>query len=137
MSRTDQIQLSTRTGPVLVPFAASAMPSTLDGPPGGTSRISDSDQQDGWAGAVVSGVGHTGGMCRSIKTLRPPAMPEEATDDDIRAAALQYVRKVSGFRVPAAHNREVFERAVDEIAEATRELLAGLEVRGAAARKPA
>ncbi|MFD7336250.1 DUF2277 domain-containing protein [Streptomyces violascens] len=76
-------------------------------------------------------------MCRSIKTLRPPAMPEEATDDDIRAAALQYVRKVSGFRAPAAHNREVFERAVEEIAEATRELLAGLEVRGAAARKPA
>lgn len=64
-------------------------------------------------------------------------MPEEATDDDIRAAALQYVRKVSGFRVPAAHNREVFERAVDEIAEATRELLAGLEVLGAAARRPA
>lgn len=64
-------------------------------------------------------------------------MPEEATEDDIRAAALQYVRKVSGFRAPAAHNREVFERAVDEIAEATRELLAGLEVRGAPARKPA
>ncbi|MFG2721042.1 DUF2277 domain-containing protein [Streptomyces sp. NPDC048416] len=78
-------------------------------------------------------------MCRSIKTLRPPAMPEEATEDDIRAAALQYVRKVSGFRAPAAHNKEVFERAVDEIAEATRELLAGLEVRGAvkaAAKSP-
>lgn len=64
-------------------------------------------------------------------------MPEEATEDDMRAAALQYVRKVSGFRVPAEHNREVFERAVDEIAEATRALLDGLEVRGAAARKPA
>ncbi|MEU3505308.1 DUF2277 domain-containing protein [Streptomyces hundungensis] len=76
-------------------------------------------------------------MCRSIKTLRPPAMPEEATEDDIRAAALQYVRKVSGFRAPAEHNREVFERAVDEIADATRALLAHLEVRGAGARKPA
>ncbi|MEU2429862.1 MULTISPECIES: DUF2277 domain-containing protein [unclassified Streptomyces] len=73
-------------------------------------------------------------MCRSIKTLRPPALPHEATVDDVRAAALQYVRKVSGFRAPAAHNREVFERAVDEIAEATRALLDGLEIRGA---KPA
>ncbi|WP_432113462.1 DUF2277 domain-containing protein [Streptomyces sp. S1] len=70
-------------------------------------------------------------MCRSIKTLRPPVLPEEATEDDIRAAALQYVRKISGFRAPAAHNREVFERAVDEIAGATARLLDGLEVRGA------
>lgn len=51
----------------------------------------------------------------------------------MRAAALQYVRKVSGFRVPAAHNREVFDRAVDEIAEATRRLLDGIEVRGGGA----
>ncbi|KQX16799.1 hypothetical protein ASC82_00640 [Streptomyces sp. Root431] len=70
-------------------------------------------------------------MCRSIKTLRPPALPEEATEEDFHAAALQYVRKVSGFRAPAAHNREVFDRAVDEITEATARLLAGLEVRGA------
>ncbi|MGW9303793.1 DUF2277 domain-containing protein [Streptomyces cyaneofuscatus] len=73
-------------------------------------------------------------MCRSIKTLRPPALPEEATEEDMRAAALQYVRKVSGFRAPAAHNREVFDRAVDEITEATMKLLDGLEVRGAVAR---
>ncbi|AVV42840.1 DUF2277 domain-containing protein [Streptomyces sp. ID05-04B] len=70
-------------------------------------------------------------MCRSIKTLRPPALPEEATEDEVRAAALQYVRKVSGFRAPAEHNREVFERAVDAVAAATAELLDGLEVRGA------
>ncbi|MFH8256297.1 DUF2277 domain-containing protein [Streptomyces roseolus] len=70
-------------------------------------------------------------MCRSIKTLRPPALSHEATPDDIRAAALQYVRKVSGFRAPAAHNQEVFDRAVDEIADATARLLATLEVRGA------
>ncbi|MDJ1641004.1 MULTISPECIES: DUF2277 domain-containing protein [Streptomyces] len=70
-------------------------------------------------------------MCRSIKTLRPPALPEEATEEDMRAAALQYVRKVSGFRAPAAHNREVFDRAVDEITAATMKLLDGLEVRGA------
>lgn len=74
-------------------------------------------------------------MCRSIKTLRPPVLPEEATQDEIRAAALQYVRKVSGFRAPAAHNREVFERAVDAVAEATADLLDGLEVRGQAARQ--
>ncbi|MET9090828.1 MULTISPECIES: DUF2277 domain-containing protein [Streptomyces] len=73
-------------------------------------------------------------MCRSIKTLRPPALPEEATEEDMRAAALQYVRKVSGFRAPAAHNREVFDRAVDEITEATMKLLDGLEIRGSAAR---
>jgi hypothetical protein len=68
-------------------------------------------------------------MCRSIKTLRPPATPD-VTEDDIRAAALQYVRKVSGFRAPAAHNREVFEDAVTAVERATRELLAGLRVRG-------
>ncbi|MEU6381317.1 DUF2277 domain-containing protein [Streptomyces sp. NPDC046909] len=73
-------------------------------------------------------------MCRSIKTLRPPALPEEATDDEIRAAALQYVRKVSGFRAPAAHNKEVFEQAVAAIAEATAALLDGLEIRGVTQR---
>ncbi|MET9821488.1 MULTISPECIES: DUF2277 domain-containing protein [unclassified Streptomyces] len=69
-------------------------------------------------------------MCRSIRTLRPPALAEEATDEEIRAAALQYVRKVSGFRAPAAHNQEVFEKAVEAVAGATAELLAGLEIRG-------
>ncbi|MFH8485959.1 DUF2277 domain-containing protein [Streptomyces longisporoflavus] len=73
-------------------------------------------------------------MCRSIKTLRPPAIPDNATEEEIRAAALQYVRKISGFRAPAAHNREVFDRAVDAIAEASAELLAGIEVRGAKPR---
>ncbi|MFD4608475.1 DUF2277 domain-containing protein [Streptomyces sp. NPDC058440] len=73
-------------------------------------------------------------MCRSIKTLRPPVLPEEATEEEIRAAALQFVRKVSGFRAPAAHNQEVFDQAVDAIAQATEELLAGLEVRGRVAR---
>jgi len=69
-------------------------------------------------------------MCRSIKTLRPP-YSEVVTDTDIRAAALQYVRKVSGFRAPAAHNAEAFSRAVDEIAAATAALLDRLEVRSA------
>jgi hypothetical protein len=68
-------------------------------------------------------------MCRSIKTLRPP-FTDNVSDSDMRAAALQYVRKVSGFRTPAAHNEEAFNRAVDEIAGATRELLGELQVRG-------
>jgi hypothetical protein len=65
-----------------------------------------------------------------MKTLRPPVLPEEATEEEIRAAALQFVRKVSGFRAPAAHNREVFDHAVEVIAQATADLLDGLEVRG-------
>jgi hypothetical protein len=69
-------------------------------------------------------------MCRSIKTLRPP-FAEDVTDQDIRAAAVQYVRKVSGFHRPAPHNVAAFETAVDTITEATTRLLATLEVRGA------
>ena len=70
-----------------------------------------------------------GRMCRSIKTLRPPAT-ETVTDEDIRAAALQYVRKVSGFRRPAAHNEAVFDNAVEAVTRATTDLLANLEIRG-------
>jgi len=70
-------------------------------------------------------------MCRSIKTLRPP-YAEAVTDADIRAAALQYVRKISGFRAPAAHNAAAFEQAVDEVAAATARLLDTLEVRAPA-----
>jgi hypothetical protein len=68
-------------------------------------------------------------MCRSIKTLRPP-YADPVTDEDVRAAALQYVRKVSGFQRPAAHNVEVFERAVEAVSAATEELLGELQVRG-------
>ncbi|MBC6470517.1 DUF2277 domain-containing protein [Actinomadura alba] len=70
-------------------------------------------------------------MCRSIKTLRPP-FTDDVTDEDVRAAALQYVRKISGFRAPAAHNTEAFDRAVTAVAEATAVLLASIEVRGRA-----
>jgi len=70
-------------------------------------------------------------MCRSIKTLRPP-FTEDVTDADVRAAALQYVRKISGFRTPAGHNADAFQAAVDEITAASARLLAALEVRGAA-----
>jgi len=70
-------------------------------------------------------------MCRSIKTLRPP-YADEVTDQDMRAAALQYVRKVSGFRAPAAKNAAAFDAAVDEITASTARLLAALEVRAPA-----
>ncbi|WP_433891004.1 DUF2277 domain-containing protein [Streptomyces sp. CA-111067] len=75
-------------------------------------------------------------MCRSIKTLRPPMTPD-VHDEDITAAALQYVRKISGFRAPAAHNREAFDAAVAAVAAATAELLDHLEVRGAGTRAAA
>jgi hypothetical protein len=68
-------------------------------------------------------------MCRSIKTLREP-YAEAVTDEDVRAAALQYVRKVSGFHRPAPHNVEAFNRAVAAVAAATTSLLDELEVRG-------
>lgn len=67
-------------------------------------------------------------MCRSIKTLRPP-YEEVVTEEDFYAAALQYVRKVSGFRRPAPHNQEAFDKAVATIAAATSELMSNLEVR--------
>lgn len=66
-------------------------------------------------------------MCRSIKTLRPP-FTEQVTDEDIRAAALQYVRKISGFRAPAPHNAQAFEQAVDAVTRASTELLAQLTI---------
>ena len=60
-------------------------------------------------------------MCRSIKTLRRP--DETATDEEIRAAALQFVRKVSGYRAPSRKNEEAFNAAVDEVASASKRLL--------------
>ena len=63
-------------------------------------------------------------MCRNIKTLhnfKPPA-----TDDEIRASALQFVRKLSGFTRPSKSNQQAFDRAVDEVAKAAHELLDSL-----------
>ena len=76
--------------------------------------------------SLATGVGrlwHGVGMCRSIVTLRSP---EIVPDEDVRAAALQYVRKVSGYRAPSEANRATFERAVEDIARSTRSLLDGL-----------
>jgi hypothetical protein len=71
-------------------------------------------------------------MCRSIKVLREGAVP--APEEEIEAAARQFVRKISGFGKPAAHNEEIFERAITEIAAASRDLLESLEIRGARMR---
>jgi hypothetical protein len=65
-------------------------------------------------------------MCRNIKQLRQPDRPP--TQEELRAAALQYVRKVSGYRLPSRANQAVFDQAVDEIAAATQKLLEHLVV---------
>jgi hypothetical protein len=68
-------------------------------------------------------------MCRNIKTLanfEPPA-----TDDEIRASALQFVRKLSGTTRPSRANEAAFDQAVDEVTAAARRLIASLESRGA------
>jgi hypothetical protein len=65
-------------------------------------------------------------MCRNIKTLanfEPPA-----TDDEIRASALQFVRKLSGTTRPSRHNEAAFNQAVDEVTEAAQRLIASLEI---------
>ena len=66
-------------------------------------------------------------MCRSIKTLRNTEVP--ATEEEIRAAALQFVRKVSGYRKPSKANEVVFERAVDDVALVTQKLLENLKMK--------
>jgi hypothetical protein len=63
-------------------------------------------------------------MCRNIKTLHNFEPP--ATDDEIRASALQFVRKLSGFTKPSKANEPAFNRAVDQVTEAARELLGSL-----------
>ncbi len=67
-------------------------------------------------------------MCRSIKQLRQPQQP--ATDAEIHAAALQFVRKVSGFRAPSRVNQAAFDAAVAAVAAATRDLLDQLGTQG-------
>jgi hypothetical protein len=69
-------------------------------------------------------------MCRNIKLLHHFEPP--ATDDEIRASALQYVRKLSGIREPSPHNQAAFERAVAQVTQATKRLFSSLEVHGPA-----
>jgi hypothetical protein len=66
-------------------------------------------------------------MCRSIKTLR--RADEPPTDEEIRAAALQFVRKVSGYRAPSRANEAAFDAAVNDIADTTERLLQELKAR--------
>lgn len=68
-------------------------------------------------------------MCRNIRTLYN--FEPEATDDEIRAASLQYVRKISGFTKPSQVNQEAFDQAIDEIAAVSSRLLAALETSAA------
>jgi len=74
-------------------------------------------------------------MCRSIKTLRN--VDREASETEVREAALQFVRKISGYRHPSQANTAVFEKAVDDISDVSWQLLRSLVNRTpAAARKP-
>jgi hypothetical protein len=82
--------------------------------------------EDGWASCQREETP----VCRSIKTLREP-FAETVTDADVRAAALQYVRKISGFRQPAPHNAAAFDEAVAAVTAATQALLDNLVVRPA------
>jgi hypothetical protein len=66
-------------------------------------------------------------MCRSIKQLRNAEVP--ATEEEIRAAALQFVRKVSGYRKPSKRNEAIFEKAIEEIALSTQKLLDDLAIK--------
>jgi hypothetical protein len=72
-------------------------------------------------GEVVERGATIGRMCRSIKRLREGDVP--ANEQEIREAALQYVRKVSGFRAPSRRNEDAFDAAVDEVAAASRRLI--------------
>ncbi len=72
-------------------------------------------------------------MCRSIKRLRLP--DSQPTDEEIQAAALQFVRKVSGYRKPSRSNQAAFDRAVAEIAATTRKLLETIDVAVASQRQ--
>jgi hypothetical protein len=60
-------------------------------------------------------------MCRSIKQLRNTEIP--ATEEEVRAAALQFIRKVSGYRKPSKANQAAFDQAVEEVTEVTQRLL--------------
>lgn len=73
-------------------------------------------------------------MCRSIKTLRRPNTP--VTEEEVRAAALQFVRKVSGYRVPSRVNQEAFNAAVDEVSTAAGRLLNSLNVQVGRSAQP-
>jgi hypothetical protein len=67
-------------------------------------------------------------MCRNIKRLREPHGQGHATDEEIREAALQFIRKVSGFQAPSARHEQAFSSAVDEVADSSKRLLDTIEI---------
>jgi hypothetical protein len=71
-------------------------------------------------------------MCRSIKVLRRPG--QQPTSQELHDAALQFVRKISGYRSPSAANTAVFERAVEDVALASERLLASLKLSASASK---
>ena len=86
----------------------------------------DDDEQEPGRVAQDGHAPYRSRMCRSIKTLRRPG--EAATTGELEAAARQYVRKVSGYRVPSARNQEAFEAAIREVTEASRRLVEAIGV---------
>lgn len=74
-------------------------------------------------------------MCRSIKTLYHLDPP--ATEDEVRAAAVQFVRKVSGYRKPSRANEAAFDAAVDDVTRAVQTLLASLQTKAPPRQRPA
>jgi hypothetical protein len=87
-------------------------------------RVRRDHDADSTTGPIEAG--RLGVMCRNIKTLHNFEPP--ATEEEVRAAALQFVRKVSGYRQPSRANAAAFEAAVDEVAAASRRLLSAVTV---------
>jgi hypothetical protein len=113
--------------PGRTPTRLAIMPDLRKSPPAGVSFRPDNPAIPGALGLRRHGSRQGGTMCRNIKTLanfEPPA-----TEDEIRASALQFVRKLSGATHPSQANRAAFDRAVDEVTDAARRLIASLESR--------
>ena len=114
-----------RAGSRATPMARSS----ASADPGGARRISESRSTSADAAGAAQ-IGYNADMCRNIRTLHhfePPTTP-----DEIRAASLQFVRKVSGLGKPAREDEVAFARAVEQVTKATTALLAALPVRGTA-----
>ena len=111
--------------------AVASAPPTAGRSPRSPPKIAGAAARAGSDACAAAALCYRPGMCRSIKRLRTGEVP--ASDDEIAEAALQFVRKVSGFRKPSPANGAVFDSAVDEVAVATRRLLQSLQI-GARAR---
>ena len=106
------------------PCRRTAGPADID--EDGDRKTGDDDEQPPSWVAQDGHAPYRSRMCRSIKTLRRPG--EAATTGELEAAARQYVRKVSGYRVPSARNQEAFEAAIRDVTEASRRLVEAIGV---------